>query len=224
MFSRTKHSRTLWELYFRYLKSPFPGLGQIFQLNYISHDATVPSGLMMFSGRWNMRYLLSREVSGYRKYWYYTAVRNCYAFSKHVFSGFSQQLSFFSWMTFYQKSVFSVEKNQYHILTCLVLDSKGKMNLRGAIPKGLNFQLVSINITSTCYEGSNADLEELKTKPKFCKVLCVLQTKSNTYFLFKPWLRQKMWKNTLFFLRIFLNTQLFHHSHSPVLTWIDLIF
>lgn len=89
-------------------------------------------------------------------------------------------------------------KNQHCILTCLVLNWKGKINLRGAIPKGLDFQLVSINITSTCYEGSNAELEELKIKPKFCKVLCVLQTKSNTYFLFKPWLRQKMWKNTLF--------------------------
>lgn len=83
-------------------------------------------------------------------------------------------------------------KNQHEILTCLVLNYKGKMNLGGAIPKGMDFQLVSINITSTCYEGSNADLEELKIKPKFCKVLRVLQTKSNTYFLFKPWLRRKI--------------------------------
>lgn len=59
------------------------------------------------------------------------------------------------------------------------------MYLGEAIPKGLDFQLVSINITSTYYEGSNADLKKLKIKPKFCEVLCVLQTKHNTYFSFK---------------------------------------
>lgn len=138
------------------------------------------------------RCLLSREVSGCRKYWYYSPMRNCCAFSKRVFSGFSQKLSFFSAEWVFTKNQCFLWKNQHQILTCLVLNYKGKMNLGGAIPKGMDFQLVSINITSTCYEGSNADLEELKIKPKICKVLRVLQTKSNTYFLFKPWLRRKI--------------------------------
>lgn len=68
-------------------------------------------------------------------------------------------------------------KNHHRVLAFLVLNYKSKMGLKGVIPKGLDFQLVSINVTSTCYKESNANLEQLKIKPKFCKVLCVLQTK-----------------------------------------------
>ena len=159
MFPRTKHCGTLWELYFWYLKSPFPGLSQIFQLDYISHDATVPSCLMIFLGRQNCE-VFAVQGCGYQKYCYYGPRRNCYTFSKSIFSALAKSFCF-SAELFFTKNQCFLWKN-HHILTWLVLNYKGRMNLSGTIPKGLDFQLVSINIMSTCYEESNADLEELK--------------------------------------------------------------
>lgn len=75
-------------------------------------------------------------------------------------------------------------KNQCFLLKKSTLHAnlsyKGKMNPRGAIPKGF-----SAGVNQEHLLGGDADLEELKIKPEFLKALCVLQTKSILYFLFE---------------------------------------
>lgn len=150
-------------------------------------------------GGGTMRYLLSREVSGYREYWCFSPVRNCYTFSKHVFSAFSQKLSFFFFKLneFLPKISVFCGKINTALLPALFWSPKVKGVSEELYPRGWIF---SCAYYERLLGGSKADLEELKIKPKFCTVLCVLQTKSNIYFLLQPWLRHKMWKKTLFFL------------------------
>lgn len=184
MFPRTKHSRTLWELWFWYLKSPFPGRGQVFQSDYISHDAAVPSGLMMFSGRWNCEVFAVQGSEWVQKILVFqSSEKLLHIFQTCVLSLQPKTCIFFSWMSFYQKSVFSVEKPTLHTNLLRFELQRWRGSRRSYTPRtGFSAGAYYEHLLG----GSNADLKELKIKPNFCIVLCVLQTKSNIYFLLQP--------------------------------------
>lgn len=118
MFPRKKHRRILWELYFWYPKFPLSNLGQIFHLDYISHGAAAPSGLMMFSGRWSYKVfaLQGSQNSGITVQWE-TATH---------FQTLAKKLSFFSWMSFLPKISAFYGKNNNTFQPACFSAPKGK--------------------------------------------------------------------------------------------------